>query len=116
VKKKKQGVDKAVAKRGQAKVASVAKRKAGASPSSAKLSKKTKLDIDAPATQSSDGEGSSEQTKSEAKQQVFELAEFKALVKKRLRVPGTWFEGDLGKKNAHLFFDGVCRRSCRAPS
>ncbi len=51
VKKKKQGVDKAVAKRGQAKVASVAKRKAGASPS-AKLSKKTKLDIDAPATQS----------------------------------------------------------------
>ena len=115
MKKKKQGVEKAVAKRGQAKVASVAKRKAGASPS-AKLSKKTKLDIDAPATQSSDGEGSSEQTKSEAKQQVFELAEFKALVKKRLRVPGTWFEGDLGKKNAHLFFDGVCRRSCRAPS
>ena len=57
MKKKKQGVDKAVAKRGQAKVASVGK--AGASPSSAKLSKKTKLDIDAPATQSSDGEGSS---------------------------------------------------------
>ncbi len=47
---------------------------------------RTKLDIDAAATQSSDGEGSSEQTKSEAKQHVFELAEFKALVKKKLRV------------------------------
>ena len=109
VKKKKQGVDKADAKRGQAKGASVAKRKAGASPGSPKLSKKTKLD--APASQSSDGEGSSEQPKSEAKQHVFEFAEFKALVGKRLRVPGTWFEGDFGKKNACLFFDGTVQKA-----
>ena len=106
---KKQGVEKAGAKRGQAKGASVAKRKAGASPSSAKLSNKTKLD--APATQSSDGECSPEQAKSEEKQHVFELAEFKALVGKRLRVPGTWFEGDFGRKNAHLFFDGAVQKA-----
>ncbi len=65
----------------------MAKRKAGASPSSAKLSKKTKLD--APGTHTGDGEGSSEQVNSEAKQHVFELAEFKALVRRRLRVIGT---------------------------
>lgn len=34
-----------------------------------------------------------------------------ALVGKRLRVPDTWFEGEFGKKNAHLFFDGAVQKA-----
>ena len=53
-------------------------------------------------------------TPSESEEQVVPFQEFKDLVGKSLRVAGSWFEGEFGKKNALKWFDGAVQAAVDA--